>query len=155
VAFETWRSGRRARGGTAARDIGLYSAYGPEAWNDEVLVGSQDGDMDGIVQKLLDEEGRQAEFLTQGGDKEMAGLRRRSEADEQGDFKSLERALERTLYLVVKYDNKGPGNAGEGDGQRRNGWWGFPSAPVQGSEGLKEVCLCLKIFFYFWVKILR
>ena len=92
-----------------------------------MLVGNNDGSRDKIVRDLIDEEGRAAEFVSPGGDMEMAGLRRRTEADETFDEKSLERKLDRTLYLVVrKKDDK---------------FWHFPRAPVEGKEGLKEVRL--------------
>jgi large subunit ribosomal protein L46 len=127
-AFEHWRKHRRERGGTAARDIGLYNAYTKESWNDEVLVGDETGRPDQIVEKLIAEEGRQGEF-TGRGDPKYAGLRRTTEADEKGDLRSLERRLQRTLYLLVK-------TKGDGD-EKRN--WKFPSGPIVGFEGLKEV----------------
>ncbi|KAJ3040340.1 54S ribosomal protein L17 mitochondrial [Rhizophlyctis rosea] len=49
---------------------------------------------------------------------------RETEADRSGDVGSLDRALERTVYLVVK---------GEG------GRWEFPAGPVDGEEFLHEV----------------
>ncbi|ETI19440.1 hypothetical protein G647_09274 [Cladophialophora carrionii CBS 160.54] len=128
-AFEHWRKHRRERGGTAARDIGAYNAYTKEAWNDEVLVGDETGRPERIVEKLIAEEGRQAEFTGRGNAK-YAGLRRTTEADEKGDLRNLERRLQRTLYLLVK--TKGDGNGDEK-------WnWKFPSGPVVGYEGLKE-----------------
>ena len=124
-AFEHWRKHRRERGGVAARDIGNYNAYTPESWNDEVLVGDETGRPERIVENLITEEGRQVEF-TGRGDSKFAGLRRSTEADEKGDLRSLERRLQRTLYLLVK--TKG-----------EQGGWRFPSGSVVGFEGLKEV----------------
>lgn len=124
-AFETWRKNRRERGGVAARDIGNYNAYTEESWNDEVLVGDETGKPERIVETLVAEEGRQGEF-TGRGDSKFAGLRRTTEADENGDVRSLERRLQRTLYLLVK-------TTGE------EGQWKFPAGPVVGFEGLKEV----------------
>lgn len=40
---------------TPARDIGVYNAYGPEGWDDEVRVGSKDGDAEWIREQLLQE----------------------------------------------------------------------------------------------------
>lgn len=52
-----------------------------------------------------------------------------TEADKTRDVKSLNRALQRTLYLLVKY----------GDGK-----WGFPAAQLVGRETLHQVSLhCL------------
>lgn len=81
-----------------------------------------------IVEQLIAEEGRADEF-TGNGDPRFAGLKRTTEADEKDDQKSLERRLSRTLYLLVK---------AKGTGEERE-LWKFPSGPVVGFEGLKEV----------------
>ena len=129
-AFERWRAKRRERAGAAARDVGAYNAYSDEGWNDEVLTGNQDGKPEQIAKKLIDEEGRAAEFTTEGGDVALAGLKRTTLADEKNDQKSLERSLSRTLYLLVKT------RATEG---RKENYWAFPAAPMVGKEGLQEV----------------
>jgi large subunit ribosomal protein L46 len=129
-AYEHWRSKRRERAGAAARDVGAYNAYSNEGWNDEVLTGNKDGKSEEIVKKLIDEEGRAAEFTTEGGDLSLAGLKRTTLADEQNDQKSLERNLSRTLYLLVKTKTF--------EGQKGS-HWAFPAMPVVGKEGLKEV----------------
>jgi large subunit ribosomal protein L46 len=110
--------------------VGAYNAYSDEGWNDEVLIGSEDGNPEQIVRKLIDEEGRAAEFTTEGGHLALAGLKRTTPADEKNDQKSLERSLSRTLYLLVK--------TGPAKGQKGS-HWAFPSSPVIGREGLKEV----------------
>ncbi|KIX98503.1 uncharacterized protein Z520_05804 [Fonsecaea multimorphosa CBS 102226] len=137
-AFEQWRKHRRERGGAATRDIGKYNAYSPEAWNDEVLVGDETGKPEKILEQLVSEEGRADEFTGQGNPR-FAGLRRLTEADEKNDQRSLERRLQRTLYLLVKLKNKG-GQAKEKDvgGDSEKWLWRFPSGPVVGFEGLKE-----------------
>ncbi|KIV92273.1 hypothetical protein PV10_06728 [Exophiala mesophila] len=122
-AFEKWREGRRARSGTATRDVGNYNAYSDVSWNDEVLVGDDTGSPAKLVQQLVAEEGRQDEF-TGKGDPKYAGLRRRTDADENNDQRSLERSLSRTLYLLLKPKGKE--------------FWTFPAGPVSGKEGLKE-----------------
>ena len=48
---------------------------------------------------------------------------RETEADRTGDERSLDRRLDRTLYLLVK----------------RQSGWGFPGGAVEGSELLHEV----------------
>lgn len=139
-AYEHWRSKRRERAGAAARDVGAYNAYSDEGWNDEVLMGNEDGQPEQLVRKLIEEEGRAAEFTTEGGDLTLAGLRRTTPADDKNDQKSLERSLSRTLYLLVKTRT----TAGQRDGN-----WAFPAAPVVGREGLKEVrCMV------HWLRIL-
>lgn len=123
--MKQWRTHRQARGGAAARDIGVYDAHSPEAWNDEVLVGDETAQPANIVEQLIAEEGRAEEF-TGSGDLRYAGLKRRTEADEKKDQKSLERSLTRTLYLLVKT---------KGDGEL----WKFPAGTLAATEGLKEV----------------
>nr|KAK5443148.1 hypothetical protein LTR18_005826 [Exophiala xenobiotica] len=128
-AFEHWRSHRLRRGGTATRDIGEYNAYTPESWNDEALVGDESGLQTKIVQDLIAEEGRAEEF-TGSGDPKFAGLKRRTAADDENNQQSLERSLQRTLYLLVK--NK------KVKGQSESESWKFPSGTIVGFEGLKE-----------------
>ncbi|KAH0841746.1 hypothetical protein AYO21_01022 [Fonsecaea monophora] len=137
-AFEQWRKHRRERGGAATRDIGKYNAYSPEAWNDEVLVGDETGKPEKILEQLITEEGRADEFTGQ-GDPKFAGLRRVTGADESNDQRSLERRLQRTLYLLVKLKNKSGQAKGQEVGDDSERWlWRFPSGPVIGFEGLKE-----------------
>ncbi|KAH4203296.1 hypothetical protein HBH98_240010 [Parastagonospora nodorum] len=105
---------------TPARDIGRYNGYNSEAWNDEVLVGAKESDVQWQVDRLLEDaatDGREA------GESEDKGMKkverelfdkpmpRRTEADEKNDTKSLNRALQRTLYLLVK---------------NKEGQWQFP-----------------------------
>ncbi|KIX03658.1 uncharacterized protein Z518_07211 [Rhinocladiella mackenziei CBS 650.93] len=130
-SFLHWQAKRKERGGAAARDIGKYNAYTPEAWNDEVLVGDQTGSPAQIVEQLIAEEGRAAEF-TGDGDPKFAGLKRRTEADEKNDQQSLERSLSRTLYLLVKT------RKAQGQNQEESELWKFPSGTLVGHEGLKE-----------------
>lgn len=126
-AFEHWRTKRRERGGIAARDLGKYNAYTKESWNDEVLMGDESAAPQKVVEQLIEEEGRGAEFVGEGeADAKLGGLKRATEADQSNDQKSLERSLSRTLYLLVR--NK--------DAKMS---WRFPAADVEVREGLKEV----------------
>lgn len=139
-AFEHWRTKRRERGGVAARDVGNYNAYQKHSWNDEVLVGDKRAEPQRVVEQLLDEEGRQTEFMGENAPEEetkLAGLKRTTEADEKNDQKSLERSLTRTLYLLVRPKANGAGT----DASKS---WRFPSGEVEAKEGLKEVCLNCK-----------
>ncbi|KAJ4343618.1 hypothetical protein N0V95_006626 [Ascochyta clinopodiicola] len=108
---------------TPARDIGRYKGYGEEAWNDEVLVGAQESSFQWQVDKLLEdagttgaeeESGAVAAAANAAKDEREAFDRpppRETEADRKNDTKSLSRALQRTLYLLVK---------------NKDGRWEFP-----------------------------
>jgi large subunit ribosomal protein L46 len=113
----------------ATRDIGKYNAYTKESWNDEVLVGDDTANPRKIMEQLVDEEGRATEFVGESGLTETAGLKRRTEADEKNDQRSLERSLSRTLYLLVKRRTK--------EGKPES--WVFPSGVLTGREGLNNV----------------
>jgi large subunit ribosomal protein L46 len=118
---------------TPARDIGRYKGYGDEAWNDEVLMGAKESELEWQVERLLEDaatDGREV------GEAEQKGLKkvereafdkpppRRTEADEKNDTKSLNRALQRTLYLLVK---------------DKDGKWQFPHDRLK-EENLHGVC---------------
>ena len=113
---------------TPARDIGVYNAYSKESWNDELLVGAQESEPDHQVEALV----RDAEIRQTGNegeqtvrrDKVEKPLPRVTEADKNGNLKSLKRALTRTLYLVV---------------QGAEGRWTFPCAGLVGRESLHAV----------------
>jgi large subunit ribosomal protein L46 len=96
---------------TPARDIGRYKGYGDEAWNDEVLIGAKESQLEWQVGRLLEDaatDGREVGEAEQKGMKKVEReafdkpMPRRTEADEKNDTKSLNRALQRTLYLLVK-----------------------------------------------------
>ncbi|KAF2112552.1 39S mitochondrial ribosomal protein L46-domain-containing protein [Lophiotrema nucula] len=127
---------------TPARDIGKYNGYNDESWNDELLVGAQESEVGWQVERLLEdaeqsgvEETAKGEGVggvevvppTVGGAKKVEHepverpMPRVTEADRRGDVKSLDRALQRTLYLLVK---------------NREGRWGFPEARLIGKESL-------------------
>ena len=136
---------------TPARDIGIYSGYGSEAWNDEVLVGDQTAQPSSQVNALIrDAEGKdiveaqlQGDSETGGEEvggkmKEGEGVRkpvgqqvaierphpRITQADEANDVRSLSRKLDRNLYLLVK---------------NKDGRWRFPEDRVYGRENLHQV----------------
>ncbi|KAB2578402.1 Mitochondrial 54s ribosomal protein [Lasiodiplodia theobromae] len=110
---------------TAARDIGVYRGHGKDAWNDELLVGAQESEPDHQREALLrDSESTGKEDADVGGKKAEPAerpLSRVTEADQKGDQKSLNRMLQRTLYLLVK------------DGSGR---WQFPQDRLIGRESL-------------------
>lgn len=96
---------------TPARDIGKYNAYNDERWNDEVLVGAKEGELQWQVDRLLEDAASDGRSAGEEVDKGMKKVEREvfekppsrwTEADEKNDTKSLSRALTRTLYLLVK-----------------------------------------------------
>ncbi|KAH7117851.1 50S ribosomal subunit L30 [Dendryphion nanum] len=134
---------------TPARDIGRYKGYGDEAWNDEVLVGAPESQLQWQVDRLLDDADSTGITLPAEGESASAEetaaaaaaatattgrlkkkvehepverpMSRITEADSKGDVKSLNRALQRTLYLLVK---------------DKSGQWAFPSDLVTKKETL-------------------
>ncbi|OCK83562.1 50S ribosomal subunit L30 [Lepidopterella palustris CBS 459.81] len=134
---------------TPARDIGTYNAYGNEGWNDEVLMGAQESEPEWQVERLLEDaeaavsgggiggESGGAKGLQEGGQPavpEVAAkavvaepverpMPRVTEADKKGDLRSLDRLLQRTLYLLVK---------------NKDGRWMFPDDQIVGKENLHQ-----------------
>lgn len=144
-----WKRKIKARR-TAARDIGDYNPYSRvDGWNDEVLVGSKLSEPDDAVEKLIrDAEGKHIMSGTLVGDSETGGeevsgdekvgegvrhkvglevvarpLARLTSADHANDLKSLNRKLDRSLYLLVK---------------NKDGRWRFPEDRVYGRENLHQ-----------------
>ncbi|KAK5740372.1 hypothetical protein LTR17_004635 [Elasticomyces elasticus] len=143
-----WKRKIKARK-TAARDIGVYAAYGDEGWNDEVLVGDKTADRETTIEALVrDAEGKDIIDAETVGDADKGGLAvtgdaragegqrreltkidierpvpRVTEADQKGDMKSLSRKLDRTLYLLVK---------------NKEGRWRFPEDRIYGKENLHQ-----------------
>ncbi|MCJ1258209.1 54S ribosomal protein L17 mitochondrial [Lignoscripta atroalba] len=110
---------------TPARDIGVYNAYSKEGWNDELLVGAKESEPEHQIEALLKDaevpETRGAEEQVVKREKVEKPLPRVTEADQNGDVRSLNRALARTLYLVVKGSDGG---------------WRFPCGGLVGRESL-------------------
>ena len=116
---------------TPARDIGVYNAYGDEGWNDEILVGDRISEPGEQIERIVkDAEGEVKERDIQGEGavvkKEQLErpMPRITEADRVGDLQSLNRRLERTLYLVVN------------NGKRV---WELPSSVLEKGESLHTV----------------
>jgi len=129
-----WKIKLKERRGVPGKDIGRYNPRGRMAWNDEVLVGSTTSAHEHVMEKLLvDAEQRVSDDGEELPDEDRVPIEkpypRRTEADEKGDVRRLDRALDQTLYLVVK--------KGEGEGAT----WGFPAGYVPTEEALHEVCL--------------
>jgi large subunit ribosomal protein L46 len=123
---------------TPARDIGRYKGYGEEAWNDELLVGAEESNMQWQVDRLIEDaekpaakgEGESIVSAAEGAEGKVdleaieKPMSRVTEADLKGDVKSLNRLLQRTLYLLVK---------------NKEGNWAFPADRLQGKEALHSV----------------
>jgi large subunit ribosomal protein L46 len=129
-----WKIKARERNWQPARELGGYSPYGPEAWNDELLVGDKLSETstimealvkDGQVRAVEGKDGKAQEAREEEKGKVEKPLGRITEADKTNDQKRLDRKLNRTLYLCVK---------------RENGGWGLPSGALEGRENLHQVC---------------
>ncbi|KAF2765118.1 hypothetical protein EJ03DRAFT_319962 [Teratosphaeria nubilosa] len=147
-AGNEWKRKIRARK-TPARDIGVYNAYSDEGWNDEVLVGDRTAEPDTAVEALVrDAEGKDIVEGEKVGDADTGGeavtgdakvgegqrravskvvvdrpMPRVTEADHKSDLTSLNRKLDRSLYLLVK---------------NREEQWRFPEDRVWGKENLAQ-----------------
>nr|POE79677.1 54s ribosomal protein l17, mitochondrial [Quercus suber] len=141
-ADQEWKRKYKARK-TAAKDIGAYNAYSDEGWNDEVLVGDSLREPESTIEALIrDAEGKavidvpgSAETTDTHEQQPTAASRdvtkmeverpspRITKADETGDFTSLNRKLDRTLYLLVK---------------NKEGVWRFPEDRLYGKESLRQ-----------------
>lgn len=116
------------RGGRVAKELGPYNGKSVLAWQDELKVGDQTSSEEHLLKSLLkDAEARvsdDAEIIPE-GDVEPVTLPsgRETEADRKGDVRRLDRALDRTLYLVVK------GKDG----------WAFPADVIPRGENVHEV----------------
>lgn len=132
-ADEDWKRKYRERQ-TPARDIGKYNAYSKEAWNDELLVGAVESEPEHQIEMLVRDAETSASGSQEGGATKKEEVQRPfprvTEADKKGDQKSLNRALQRTLYLLV---------------QSKEGYWKFPSTPVEAGEDLRGVSILLFI----------
>ncbi|KAL1979936.1 hypothetical protein VTN96DRAFT_4892 [Rasamsonia emersonii] len=123
-ADEDWKRKIKERQ-TPARDIGKYNAYSKEAWNDELLVGAVESEPEHQMEMLLRDAETTTSNAAEDGTKKEEIQRpapRVTEADKTGDERSLNRLLQRTLYLLV---------------QSNEGYWSFPSSPVGLQENLR------------------
>ncbi|KAK5791664.1 hypothetical protein VI817_006973 [Penicillium citrinum] len=124
-ADEDWKKKVQERR-TPARDIGKYNAYASDSWNDELLLGSKEAEPEHQVEMLVQDAESTANATSQDTSKKEEIPRphsRVTEADKKGDQKSLNRLLSRTLYLLV---------------QSKEGYWKFPSTPVEMDETLRQ-----------------
>jgi len=146
---EEWKWKVKARK-TAARDVSVYNAYGPQGWNDEVLVGDETAERESQIQALIrDAEGKDIVSDERVGDEDKDGqavtgnaregegqrrelqkveverpMPRITEADLNNDTRSLSRKMDRSLYLLFRKDD---------------GRWRFPEDRVYARENLHQV----------------
>ena len=122
---------------SASRDIGYYSGYGPEAWNDELLIGDTTSEPQEQVKAILQD----AEEVNTDPNSAGPGAKKESicrpttritDADTKLDVRSLSRSLSRTLYLLVRFRNS----------QVEDNPWTFPGRFLQGKESLHQVNTC-------------
>ncbi|VUC26421.1 unnamed protein product [Clonostachys rosea] len=122
-----WDLKVRERQGTVAKELGVYHGKSAGAWDDELRVGDGLSTQESIVRSILkDAEARvsdDAEIIPVADVQPVEPPNERlSEADKKGDVKRLDRAMDRTLYLVVK------GKDG----------WSFPADVIPDGENLHQ-----------------
>jgi len=115
---------------TPARDIGSYNPYQEDGWNDELLVGARESEPEHQVEALLKDSiplPTNKDSLESAQKSEEQSIERPmpriTASDLSNDLKSLDRLLQRTLYLLV---------------QNSKGRWTFPSDIVTGRESLQQ-----------------
>ncbi|KAF3800353.1 hypothetical protein GCG54_00007801 [Colletotrichum gloeosporioides] len=129
-ALIDWNMKVKDRQGTVGKDVGVYNGKASRAWDDELLVGDKLSRHETSVELLLKDA-----VMRVSDDAEIipeedrvppeAPQPRVSEADRKGDKTRLDRAMDRTLYLVVKRDGK-------------DAKWEFPAAALSTEENLHE-----------------
>ncbi|KAF9872616.1 50s ribosomal subunit l30 [Colletotrichum karsti] len=126
-ALIDWNMKVKDRQGTVAKELGVYNGKASKAWDDELLVGDglsgQDAAVDLLLKDAVMRVSDDAEIIPEEDRAPPEKLQpRASEADAKGDKTRLDRAMDRTLYLVVK----------KGD------VWEFPAAGLSTQENLHE-----------------
>ncbi|KAI9678938.1 MAG: 54S ribosomal protein L17 mitochondrial [Trizodia sp. TS-e1964] len=112
-----------------AKDLGPYNPYSKTGWNDELLVGAKESEPEYQIQALLKDsipskvEGPDHVNVQQSEEEFEAPMPRVTEADKSGDQRSLNRLLQKTLYLLVR---------------GKEGRWNFPHDALVGNENLHD-----------------
>lgn len=159
----------RERGGAAARELGAYKAYGPEAWHDELLsaeveagVGVEDvsvgkmglAEPKWIVESLLRDARVRA---VEGKDGEAVEVELDAGAEGGGREEQLgagEVRIERPLSRKTESDRVGDKRRLDREltrtlyllVQMASGRWGFPVGGLEGRENLHQVGFLLLVF---------
>ncbi|OHE91220.1 NUDIX domain-containing protein [Colletotrichum orchidophilum] len=126
-----WNMKVKDRQGTVAKELGVYNGKASTAWDDELAVGDGLSRQDKAVELLLKDAvmrvSDDAEIIPEEDRAPPEALQPRvSEADASKDQTRLDRAMDRTLYLVVKK------TVGKKD------VWEFPAAGLSTEENLHE-----------------
>lgn len=128
------------RGNVMAREIGKATRSGRDLWDDELLMeqGAKLAEPDYVREKLYtDAESRVSEDGEALTFEDRLRIERplprepavaETEAGREDDMRRLDRKLDRTLYLVVKYGGTGR--------------WAFPHDDVRPDEGVYDVSCC-------------
>ncbi|GKT47943.1 54S ribosomal protein L17, mitochondrial [Colletotrichum spaethianum] len=130
-ALIDWNMKVKDRQGTVAKELGVYNGKASRAWDDELTVGdglsSHETTVDLLLKDSVMRVSDDAEIIPEEDRAPPEALAPRvSEADRKRDTTRLDRAMDRTLYLVVKKQLK--------DGAK----WEFPSAGMSTEENLHE-----------------
>ncbi|KAM0334331.1 hypothetical protein ACHAQA_001356 [Verticillium albo-atrum] len=127
-ALIDWNLKVKDREGTVAKELGVYHGKSSTAWDDELAAGdalsTREATYDALLRDATMRVSDDAEIIPV--DERVAPeapQSRVTEADRTGDVTRLDRALEKTLYLVVK---------------GKDGAWAFPKAAVATDEHLHE-----------------
>ncbi len=116
---------------TPARDIGVYTPWGKEGWNDELLLGASESEPEHQMEALLKDSiivaPKKGETVSEDQippvDESLRPMSRVTEADKMNDEKSLNRLLQRTLYLLVQDEKQN---------------WVFPTDKLIGRESFHQ-----------------
>ena len=123
---------------TASRDIGKFTGYSQDTWNDEILTGDNlsepDQQVEALIRDAQDKEGiSDSQTSSRKEDNIDHPISRLTDADRKNDTRSLNRAMSETLYLVVKGPQSRHGKEG----------WILPESGLDAKEDLRMVsCLC-------------
>ncbi|WYZ40702.1 hypothetical protein EsH8_IV_001043 [Colletotrichum jinshuiense] len=130
-ALIDWNMKVKDRQGTVAKELGVYNGKASKAWDDELSIDDSLSKHDTTIDLLLKDAvmrvSDDAEIIPEEDRSPPEALMPRvSEADKKGEKTRLDRAMDQTLYLVVKknlkYENK----------------WEFPAAGLSTDENLHE-----------------
>lgn len=138
-ALLDWNLKVKDRKGTVAKELGVYNGKASRAWDDEIKVGDPLSKPETLYNALLkDAEMRISDDAEVIPEEDRVPVERPqdrvSEADRTGNVRRLDRAMDRTLYLVV---------------QGKDGKWAFPSSFVGTDENLHEVSIPFLLFLLF------
>lgn len=116
---------------TPARDIGVYTPWSKEGWNDELLLGASESEPEHQMEALLKDSiivaPKKGETISEDQipavDESHRPMPRVTESDKVNDQKSLNRLLQRTLYLLVQDEKQN---------------WVFPTDKLVGRENFHQ-----------------